>query len=244
MNHFFFGKSDRRLFGIYDAAEPSAQSHAAILCYPAATEYTYAHRTMRQLALRLASVGFHVLRFDYYGTGDSAGESTDIDLDGWQADLETAIEELTEITGLTKLTLIGMRLGAVVAASVAIRLGNRVERLVLWDPVLCGPEYLNNFGKATKEARYVEAPGLNERWRRDFEKLDLTSLMLSCESRTLVIVTERSPSHDRLTSIASGKRAILVEHIADVHPWLESSVKSGTLPSSVLRRIVNWLDDP
>ena len=117
MNPFFFGTAERRLFGIYEpAAVGTAGKRAAILCYPWGAEYLHAHRTLRQLALKLSSAGFHTLRFDFYGTGDSGGEPTDVDLAGWEADLETAIEELTEITGLSKVTLIGLRLGAVVAA--------------------------------------------------------------------------------------------------------------------------------
>jgi pimeloyl-ACP methyl ester carboxylesterase len=246
MNHFFFGTSDRRLFGIYEpAAETVAQRRAAILCYPWAAEYTYAHRTMRQLALKLTGIGFHVLRFDYYGTGDSGGDSTDIDFEGWQADLETAIEELAEITGLTRVTLIGMRLGAVAVAAVAARRPETVETVVLWDPVVSGPEYLGQLGMATSEAPF-DVPGYpaTQRWLRDLEKLDLISIMSNCRSRTLVVVTERSPSHGRLTPIVAGKTTISVEHLADVHPWLEGSVESGIVPFSVVRRIVNWLDDP
>jgi pimeloyl-ACP methyl ester carboxylesterase len=246
MNHFLFGTSKRRLFGIYDAAVDSTGARrAAILCYPWAAEYTYAHRTMRQLALKLSSIGFHILRFDYYGTGDSGGDSTDIDLLGWQADLETAIEELTEITGLTKVTLIGMRLGAVVAAGVASRLRNVVEAVVLWDPIMSGPEYLKQLGIVTNDGPPFDVQGFSvtERWLRDLTKLDLVSLISRSQSRTLVIVTERSPSHGQLIPIVAGKRTISIEHLADVHPWLESSVDSGIVPSSVLRRIVNWLDD-
>src|SRR5580692_5054377 len=110
MTPFFFGTSERRLFGIYEPAGGGATSQrAAILCYPWGSEYLHAHRTLRLLALRLSRVGFHTLRFDYYGTGDSGGEPTDTDLTGWEADLETAIAELMEITGLARVTVIGLR---------------------------------------------------------------------------------------------------------------------------------------
>src|SRR6516165_2206759 len=103
MNPFFFGTSERRLFGIYEPAGARLTGkRAAILCYPWGSEYLFAHRTFHQLALNLSRAGFHTLRFDYYGTGDSGGEPTDTDLTGCEADLETAIEELIEITGLAK----------------------------------------------------------------------------------------------------------------------------------------------
>jgi pimeloyl-ACP methyl ester carboxylesterase len=246
MNHFFFGTAERRLFGIYEAAANSTgERRAAILCYPWAAEYTFAHRTMRQLAVKLASAGFHTLRFDYYGTGDSGGEPTDTDLIGWQADIESAIEELTEITGLARVTLIGMRLGAVAAAAVASRLRNVVETVVLWDPIISGPEYLKQLGMATNGDPPFDVQGFpaTERWLLDLAEIDLISSLLKSRSRTLVVVTEDSSSYGQLVSSLAGKETISIEHHTDARPWMESSVESGLVPSSVLRRIMNWLDE-
>ena len=69
-----------------------------VLCYPWGSEYIHAHRALRQLATRLSMAGFHTLRFDYFGTGDSAGEMEDADLGVWEDDIETAIEELKKDT--------------------------------------------------------------------------------------------------------------------------------------------------
>ena len=112
------------------------------------------------------------MRFDFYGTGDSGGEPTDTDLTGWEADLETAIEELTEITGLSRVTLIGLRLGGAVAAAVASRLRKEIEALVLWDPVVSGPEYLARLGVPPNSKPPLEAQGF-----------PLTERMLQRDSR-------------------------------------------------------------
>ena len=69
----------------------------------------------------LAARGVHSLRFDYFGTGDSAGETTEADLKGWCGDIETAIDELTHMTGCRRVILIGMRLGGTLAAEVAAK---------------------------------------------------------------------------------------------------------------------------
>ncbi len=52
------------------------------------------HGVLRRLALTLAKSGLNVLRFDYFGVGNSGGESDEIDLDGWRRDIEMAIDEL------------------------------------------------------------------------------------------------------------------------------------------------------
>src|SRR5207249_11329319 len=51
-------------------------------------------RGCRQLAARLARLGLDVLRFDYYGTGDSAGQGEDATLHTCIEDVVRATEEL------------------------------------------------------------------------------------------------------------------------------------------------------
>lgn len=247
MKPFFFGTGERRLFGIYEPpAAGSAGRRAAIFCYPWGAEYLHAHRIIRQLALMLSGIGFHTLRFDFYGTGDSGGEPTDIDLVGLEADLEMAIEELAEITGLAKVTLIGLRLGATVATRVASRLHGEIEALVLWDPVLSGIEYLDQLGITANAKPPLEVQGfpLTERLRRELDALDPNALTAKCHRRTLMVVTERLSSH-RTLALSMAERDInglSIDFLTDARPWLEESILFGTVPRSVLRRISNWLE--
>jgi pimeloyl-ACP methyl ester carboxylesterase len=114
-----------------------------VLCQPWGDEYIYAHRSMRQLASRLSDCGFDTLRFDYFGTGDSAGEEWDADVAGMQADVVTAIETVTDLAATQKVTLIGLRVGANVAAGTAAGCPQAIEALVLWDPILPGDPCLD-----------------------------------------------------------------------------------------------------
>jgi pimeloyl-ACP methyl ester carboxylesterase len=136
VNLLSLGTAQRRLFAIHEAAAATERTRAAVLCQPLGTEYTYAHRSMRQLAIRLAMSGFHTLRFDYYGSGDSAGIESEISPAGCQGDVESAMEGLADIAGTTRVTLIGLRAGANIAAQVAARRAADVEALVLWDPIV------------------------------------------------------------------------------------------------------------
>ena len=81
MKPIFFGDSKRKLYGVY--APPtgaSRRSHAVLLCYPGLQEYGTSHWSFRRLSAMLAREGHHVLRFDYFGTGDSAGNVEDVTL--------------------------------------------------------------------------------------------------------------------------------------------------------------------
>lgn len=141
MNPLYLGTQERRLFAVYEpAAVKDRRARAAVLCHPWGAEYVYAHRTMRQLAVKLSACGFHTLRFDYFGTGDSGGEAFEANPAAAEADVESAMEGLQDIVGAARVTLIGLRLGATLAARTAMRRKEYVEALVLWDPIILPEE--------------------------------------------------------------------------------------------------------
>src|SRR5258708_37920328 len=136
MSYFSFGSRQRALFGYCGPPQATfSKVRAVLLCHPLDNEQVFAYRTMRQLAARLVRVGFHVLRFDYFGTGDSYGDTGEGDLASWCEDIETAIEELKEITGATKVDLAGLRLGANLSARGTAHRPKGATKRILWDPL-------------------------------------------------------------------------------------------------------------
>ena len=151
MQPFFFGTSREQIFGVYHAPEGRAARNAAVvLCHPLGHEYLRAHRAFRNLAVALAGQGFHVLRFDYFGSGDSGGHAEQTTVKRCVSDLSSAIQELKDISGASKVSLIGLRLGATFAACAASN-RNDIERLLLWDPVLDGKVYVNDLQSLQRE---------------------------------------------------------------------------------------------
>lgn len=140
---FCFGAPDRRLFGIFHpATAPATGAAAIVLCNAFGHEAIRAHRMMRVLAERLARAGHAVLRFDYFGTGDSMGGDLDGDLDGWAGDVHAADLELRLRSGAGRTMWLGMRLGGSVALGAARQAPQGLARLILWDPVIDGDHYL------------------------------------------------------------------------------------------------------
>ena len=107
------------------------------------------HWANRQLVNRLSRAGMHCMRFDYYGTGDSAGVASDAVIDQWRADVNTGLIELKDISGVSKVSLAGLRLGAAIAATAPVK-NHRVRKLVLWDPVVSGSLYLDSLREMHK----------------------------------------------------------------------------------------------
>lgn len=138
----FFGAAGRQLFGMYHAPTGSAIRDAGVvLCYSGPHEYTQVHWAYQKLAGLLSAAGFHVLRFDYSGTGDSFGDTATSSTAAWVDDIGTAVSELRGIAGIRRIALVGVRLGAALAVR-AIAGGVKARDVVLWDPVVQGSEYV------------------------------------------------------------------------------------------------------
>ena len=150
MYPFYFGDSDKQLYGVYDHPKSNNLSDSGVLlCYPMAQEYMRCHWANRQLVSHLSRAGMHCMRFDYYGTGDSAGLASDADLGQWRSDVNTGLTELKDISGASKISLAGLRFGAAIAATAPVK-NHRVSKLVLWDPVVNGASYIDSLREMHK----------------------------------------------------------------------------------------------
>jgi alpha-beta hydrolase superfamily lysophospholipase len=133
-----FGTSELRCFGWFHAAHTPVREVGVVLCRPVGYEGTCAYETYTQLAEQLASAGFAVVRFDYHGTGDSAGSDTDPDrVRAWINSTIAATHEVMRLGSVARIVMFGVRLGATLAAQVASELGG-VESLVMWAPCVTG----------------------------------------------------------------------------------------------------------
>ena len=139
---FYFGSSEVPLFGLYHPAVNASAGRGVIIANPLGHEYLPAYPALRTLAGRLSQAGLHVLRFDYSGTGDSAGEAGEGSVDGWVDELLLAVDELRAMANVQDVCVVGLRLGATLAISAAQKAGC-FSQLVLWEPVLRGREYLD-----------------------------------------------------------------------------------------------------
>lgn len=148
---FFFDNNNHRLFGIlhqpdYTLANltPSVCSHkntGLVFCAPFAEEKLWSHRVFANFAKTLASKDFSVLRFDYMGHGDSEGNFEDSTIETRISDIIKSVNVLREKSNVTKVGLLGLRLGATLAAIVVEKIKD-IDFLVLWEPIVKVEEYL------------------------------------------------------------------------------------------------------
>lgn len=248
MSALFFGPAGAPLFGYHHEPRGAARG-AALICPSWGSEYQYAYRALQVLARRLAEHGFHVLRFDYTGTGDSWGDTTDANMVRWREDIAAAARELQALSGQRRLDLVGLRIGAALAASASALLGAR--RLVLWDPVLDGSGWVAGFepptpapagagaspGAAVEFAQYLvsgELPNQLAAIGSEHYRAAAAETVLLLRTQT----DEPDPAADAFPAVPGLQR----EFVADVPPWLEdTSIWSGQVPARAVRRIVEWL---
>ena len=145
---------DRELVGLYlePTGQAPARQHAVLLCNPFGQEGIRAHRLYRVMSDRMAAAGYHVLRFDYYGSGDSAGDDEEWDLHGSVADAQAALSELLRRSHAPVRSAVGLRLGATIALEVGRRATLPPQLLMLIEPVLDGRDYLRSLAASSLEA--------------------------------------------------------------------------------------------
>lgn len=121
-------------FGWHHPAAGERRGAGVVLCRPFGYEAICAHRSYTMLADGLAQDGFDVLRFDYQGTGDSSGGDDDPErVQAWLDSIAAAVAQLRRDSGVERVSLVGVRLGALLATRAAAALGG-IENLVLWAP--------------------------------------------------------------------------------------------------------------
>lgn len=146
MTPLYFGDSKSPLFGVlHEPAVSRERQEAVLLCPPIGQEHVRSHWALRQIAARLAREGFYVLRFDWFGVGDSAGSLADTSTARLIEDCATAAQELRDATGIKRISVVGLRLGATIAALAANEIAP--SSLVLWDAVPRGSALIADWRK-------------------------------------------------------------------------------------------------
>lgn len=164
-----------------------------VLCAPFGYEAICARRSLRAIATSFAAAGMPTLRFDYHGTGDSAGDDRDPQrVAVWQASIVAAIEELRATTGVPAVALVGVRLGALLAAQVAAS-RNDIAAFVAIAPVMNGKAYVRELRVLQMALGLHEPPAALE-WNKPareavgFAITDETT----AELNSLTMLTERA----------------------------------------------------
>jgi alpha-beta hydrolase superfamily lysophospholipase len=258
----YFGTADRPLFGFYHPpAGPDLRSMAVLLCNPLGDEMTRAHRSFRHLAEALAAAGFPVLRFDFDGTGDSAGSERDPRRAAtWRGDVGRAAGELRKRSGRQSLALVGLKLGATFAMLGAEDLGG-VDALVLWGPFENGTAFVKEVTRAHKMHTMLEPQSfsggppasdgqealgfmLTTPTIEELGGVDLLATQRSPARRTLLIDTANTATPDNALLAHLKKLGGVVSHRhMPGQKFLITSPQYSEVPLATISTITEWLTE-
>jgi alpha/beta superfamily hydrolase len=130
----------RRLFAVYHPAAGQPRA-GVVICPPFLHEHALSYRLFALLGDALAAQNVAVLRFDYHGTGDSAGGDEEFTMDSARDDAVRALSVLRDRAGSLPMFALGARAGALVGAALAAAV--ELQGLWFWQPVTDGAAYLD-----------------------------------------------------------------------------------------------------
>ena len=265
MNPFYFGASQKPLFGIHYPPDPGPyRACGVVICHPMGNEYVQRHRAFRELAIHLARAGFHVLRFDYYACGDSGGDSDEGDINQWLNDIATAIDELKDISGISRVSLVGARLGASLAALVG-SIRNDVRNMVLWDPIINGKEYVKELiathqewlfqhswvrdtclidKQDTENNGHLEIQGFPMTYalRQEIEHIDLMNIEQCLLKKPLFLIGKETPATLAVSDLLRTLGGQL-EYVptSESKFWRQQAEDNVLVPIKTVHSIVSWI---
>lgn len=250
---YFFGRASHRMYACHHAPAIAVKdTRAVLLCNSIGHEYERCHRTLRQLAAKLSAKGNHAMRFDYFGTGDSQGEYEQASLASWRQDVSEGIDECHRISGYNQLCVIGVRMGATMAAQVAMQRED-VDSLVLYAPVIDGETMLtewkqlqedyNNqrgFPEATDPFKEVLGFPITDTVRKELAGL---SLPKSGNALRRVLFLAENPEDEGVKRFAECLKGdattISIQSLDSPAIWCRDP-SEPVVPFKLIQRIIAW----
>ncbi len=246
----WFGPESASLFGTVHVPEGGRARGGVILCPPLGKEQVDSYRGMILLAQKLCDAGLFVLRFDYFGTGDSAGEQDSANIvPQWTSSVVTAASFAREC-GVENVALVGLRAGALLGAAAAAQCGP-LNAIALWDPVLRGRSYLREqralYSVSVTQDSAVDArisiigsvfhpdvaPGLGALDSSKLSPIDCPVLVATRPERG-----DAKPVRD-LVDTQNAEQYTLSDH----ELFLEPSDFEVVLPSADITHLASWISD-
>lgn len=264
MEAFYF--NDNKLFGIYHNPNPNNDKKSGIImCNPLGQEYIRCYHAFQELAKKLAKKGYHVLRFDYAGTGQSIGESDLLSAKSMILDIESAINELKSGASLENLNIIGLRYGATVATLLGSK--NLIDSLVLWSPIINGETYLKELTGINKfynknwtniynediiqekrDGDLFESMGFkySSNILRDIKSVLMEKSKFSINTKVLVLNEKNNKDFRNIAcNLKDSNPKITFDILDHERFWLknEDEKEKSLIPISDLNKIIKWFEN-
>jgi alpha-beta hydrolase superfamily lysophospholipase len=255
----YFGRSERPLFGwLHNAERAPAASVGLVICSAFGDEAIRIQRTIRHLAEDAARMGIPALRFDYDGTGDSAGNDLDPErVHEWLGSIRFAAQSLQQWTGVERVCFAGIRLGALLAALAALEPDAAAAGLIAIAPVVSGRAYVRELRllrraiQAKRNIAHTEDDGvletagflLSAQTQAALSAIDLTRLEQAPPARVLVLDRAELPADERWPQHLRNRGARVDYERVPGYPEMMLDAHDSVVPDAIVGAALRWLRD-
>lgn len=171
-----------------------------------------------EVGRRLEGSGIGMLLVDLFGTGDSEGEFAQADWQRWKSDLAAAMQ-WAAAEGAPIRGMLAIRLGCILGSEALAGIGHTMQRTVMWQPVVSGRRFLEQFLRLRVAASMMGGGDSKE---------TVAALRTRLKSGELLEVAGYEISgtlSDQLD--AAELRPFLRSHLGEVH-WMEAVRSADT----------------
>jgi len=238
---------------------PARSKRGVVICPAFGVEELCTHRFMRQLAEQLAAAGLPTLRFDYHGTGNSAGSDLDeARVEHWLGSIRAAMKWLQENAGVSEIALIGFRLGALLATEIARESGD-VLQLALIAPPVSGKTHLREMkalsaliAQSTRADAASQTSGgesllevagflVTRETSESLRQIDLLALQKKPAEHVLVLGRADAVNDERLTHHFRELGSQVERKVLPGYAEMEWNSTVASLPGNAFDELVDWM---
>lgn len=254
----YFGPASRPCFGwLHPSSPPAAPRLGLVACSPFGYEATSTHRSLRHAAVAAAALGMPTLRFDYDGTGDSAGDDGDpARWDAWVASVNHAVDTLQQVTGVRRVALLGIRLGAAIAATAAHKRDD-IAGFIAIAPIVSGKAWLRESRAFQTMMGFPPPPPGRELHHGDQEvagfvvtaetqvslsRLDLLALPTRPAAEMLILDRDDLPTDSRFADRMQALGARVEHHQVTGYARMMQDAHEAVVPSAMIECVCAWLE--
>jgi len=200
-----FESKNGKLFGVLHIPEKEI-SPGVIFFHGFTGNKCESHFLFTKLARKLCKEGISVLRFDFYGSGDSEGSFEDMSLETEMIDGESAVEYFRNLDFVDKdrIGILGLSMGAIIGVYVASKY-KEVKALCLWSP-LAFPSIIKRKLLTRKMVKKIKTYGkcyipdfghyIGKKFLNSIEKIKVNSYAENYKGNVFIIHTKDDKTVD------------------------------------------------
>jgi len=240
---------DENIFFWHHTPEKINKNAAIIIIGPIGPEYMSSHRSIRLLADSLSLLGFHSIRYDPIGMGNSSGKLDDPHIwKNWVESPNILADHLQKKFNINDIILIGLRSGCLVLSEAQQRFS--IKSAVFWYPLISGTAFIRGIQlldsvlyENKEKSNTLEGGGypFTQELQNDIKKINIVAQNYNSLENALVITSEISELNklsDKM--ISSGIKTDLV-NLNGLDDMLRQ-VTLSKIPFQNIKYISTWLE--